>query len=154
MRGDSLRGNSRGCRWFAHSKTVARRLGSSCEKRLFIAFFRSWHTDDVVWRPFHPWDGWKMEKYGEGRAEESLLPVPRWPSWTELSNRVAGALGEFGDFFVGDQLVLYINDRGARIIHRDFFVRTHLPRANLSVKLIALTWVKGTLEKDAAEKER
>lgn len=67
----------------------------------------------------------------------------------ELSNRVVGALGEFGDFFAGDQLVLYINDRAARIIRRDFSVRVHLPRANFSspLKLIALTRVEGTLKK-------
>lgn len=122
MRGDSLRGNSRivggsrgggnGFRSHVHSKTVARRIGSSCKKRLFIAFFRSRHTDDVVRRPFHV--GWL--KNGEVRrrtqAEESrLLPVPDGHREGNYRTGQVGALGEFGDFFVGDQLVLYINDR-------------------------------------------
>lgn len=77
-----------------------------------------------------------MVKYDEGRAEESLPPVSGDHRERKLSNRVVGALGEIRRFFAGgDQLVLYINDRAARIIRRDFSVRVHLPPSELLRKI-------------------
>lgn len=139
-----------GCRWFAHSKMVARRFGSSCEKRLFIAFFRSWHTDDVVWRPFYPWDDWKMEKYGEGRAEESLLSAPGGhrernyrTGW--LARSANSAIFSSG---INSSSILMTVLHGL-----SFGISSCGPRANFSVKLIALIWVKGCWKRTQLKKK-
>lgn len=95
----------------------------------------------------------KAEKW-KNTAPKKAVFFPFWAAIAKGAIEPGGALGEFDDFFVGDQLVLYINDRAARIIRWDFSVRVHLSRRTFPVKLIALTQVEETPEKDAAEKER
>lgn len=72
----------------------------------------------------------KVEKWKSTTRKKAVFPF--WAAIAKGTIEPSGALGEFDDFFVGDQLVLYINDHAARIIRRDFSVRVHLLRENFS----------------------
>lgn len=148
-----------GRRWFAqkrgngsrnrvHSKTAARRIGSNCEKRLFIAFFRSWHTDDVVRRPFHA----RWLKNGDTRRTRGRKPSP--------IRSVAIVKGTIEPRWLASSAIFSPGINSSSILMTALHglsvgispCGSIFPRVNFLVKLIALTRVEETPKE--AEKER
>jgi len=101
----------------------ARKIEASCEKRLFIAFFRSRHADDVVQRE---WPGIR-EARSTRNAQKKVVFFPSRAAIArtiEPTNGWRGSSATFFSFFHSifyeDQLVRYINDCAARIIRPGF----------------------------------